>query len=143
MSETAPKTLEALDTAVANIVEFSTDKGPKLIEWLYTQAPDVVEQLLTWHFVQSLFTCITCAFFIFAYPYIFYKVACNIYKKFEVSNMCYESLFWMPTLILATITGLTSQLSAWGAIDFTWLKIWLAPKVYLLEYVTRIAADKL
>jgi hypothetical protein len=63
MSNTAPNTIEALDKAVANLVQFSTDKGAKLVDWLYEQAPDVVEQLLVWHFAESLIVFVICFFF--------------------------------------------------------------------------------
>jgi hypothetical protein len=142
MSETAPKTVEALDKAVANIVEFSTDKGAKLVDWLYAQAPEVVEQLLTWHFAESFITCITCAFFIFVYPFALYKAARYIYVNFNVAQMDHPECYWVPTILLSGITLLASQINGWAAINLNWLKVWLVPKVYLLEYITRIAADK-
>ncbi len=142
MSETAPKTVEALDKAVANIVEFSTDKGAKLIDWLYVQAPEVVEQLLTWHFAESFISCFASLFFIFVYPVVLYKTARYIYVKFGVAEMRSSEGYWLPTAIFSIITFIASQTIAWNGINFNWLKIWLAPKVYLLEYITRIAADK-
>ncbi len=142
MNETAPKTIEALDKAVANIVEFSTDKGAKLIDWLYAQAPEVVEQLLAWHFAESFITCFTCAFFIFVYPFALYKAARHIYVKFNVAQMRHPDGYWAPTAIFSVATLLTTQITGWAAINLNWLKIWLAPKVYLLEYITRIATDK-
>jgi hypothetical protein len=142
MNEATPKTVEALDKAVANIVEFSTDKGAKLIDWLYAQAPEVVEQLLTWHFAESFITCIICAFFIFVYPFALYKAARCLYVKFNVAQMRFPEGYWVTTVIFSIITLLVSQINGWTAINFNWLKIWLAPKVYLLEYITRIAADK-
>jgi hypothetical protein len=142
MSNTAPNAIEALDKAVANLVQFSTDKGAKLVDWLYEQAPDVVEQLLVWHFAESLIVFVICFFFIAIYPFVLYKIARSFYVKFDVSKMGDEINFWFPTGVISVLTIALSQVFSWQTVNLSWLKIWLAPKVYLLEYITRIASDK-
>lgn len=142
MSNTAPNAIEALDKAVANLVQFSTDKGAKLVDWLYEQAPDVVEQLLVWHFAESLIVFAICFFFIAVYPFFLYKTAEKLYVKLDVPEMGNDFNFWFPVGLISVITFTVSQFFSWVSINLSWLKIWLAPKVYLLEYITRIASDK-
>jgi hypothetical protein len=142
MKEHASNTIEALDKAVSNLIQFSTDKGAKLVDWLYAQAPEVVEQLLVWHFAESLIVFVICFFFIAIYPFVLYKIARSLYVKFDVSKMRDEFNFWYPTVMISVLTIALSQICSWQTVNLAWLKIWLAPKVYLLEYITRIASDK-
>jgi hypothetical protein len=53
-----------------------------------------------------------------------------------------EINFWFPTGVISVLTIALSQVFSWQTVNLSWLKIWLAPKVYLLEYITRIASDK-
>jgi len=142
MKERAPNTIEALDKAVSNLIQFSTDKGAKLVDWLYEQAPEVVEQLLVWHFAESLIGFSICFFFIAVYPFVLYKIARSLYVKFDVVKMNDQFNFWFPTGMISMLTIALSQVFSWRIVNLSWLKIWLAPKVYLLEYITRIASDK-
>ena len=137
-----PPAMESIDQFVQWAVETAQVKGPKIVDWLYTEVPEVVEQFLAWSFAESFIGFLVRFFFIFVYPFVFCKVAKHFYIKFEVKEMRDESPFWFLTCLIGGITILVTQLCSWDTINLNWLKVWLAPKVYLLEYITRIAADK-
>ena len=135
---TPPPAMESIDQFVQWAVENAQVKGPKIVDWLYTEVPEVVEQFLLWSFAESFIGFLVCFFFIFVYPFVLYKVAKHFYDKCEVSEAHDESFFWVPTGFIGGITILVSQLYSWHTINLDWLKVWLAPKVYLLETFSNV-----
>lgn len=135
---TPPPAMESIDQFVQWAVENAQVKGPKIVDWLYTEVPEVVEQFLLWSFAESFIGFLVCFFFIFVYPFIFYKVARHFYIKLEVNKEPDESFFWIPTGVISVVTILVSQLYSWRTINLNWLKVWLAPKVYLLETFSNV-----
>lgn len=127
-----PPAMESVDQFVQWVLENTQVKGPKIVDWLYTEVPEVVEQFLAWNLVHSLIMFIICGFFIFVYPFVFYKVAEIFYNKLGDREKDHPG-FWVPTIVAGLITISASQINGWLNINSDWLKIWLAPKVYLLE----------
>lgn len=132
-TSTPPPAMESIDQFVQWAVENAQVKGPKIVDWLYTEVPEVVQQFLAWSFAESFIKFLVCFFFIFVYPFVLYKVVKHFYDRLEVSKERDESFFWIPTAFIGGFTILASQIVSWHAINLIWLKIWLAPKVYLLE----------
>lgn len=135
---TPPPAMESIDQFVHWAVENAQVKGPKIVDWLYTEVPEVVEQFLLWSFAESFIGFLVRFFFIFVYPFVLYKVAKHFYDKLEVSKAHDESFFWIPTAFIGGVTILVSQLCSWDSINLNWLKVWLAPKVYLLETFSNV-----
>jgi len=135
---TPPPAMESIDQFVQWAVENAQVKGPKIVDWLYTEVPEVVEQFLVWSFAESFIGFLVRCFFIFVYPFVLYKVAKYFYDKCEVSKAYDESFFWVPTGFIGGVTILISQLYCWDRINLDWLKVWLAPKVYLLETFSNV-----
>ena len=135
---TPPPAMESIDQFVQWAVENAQVKGPKIVDWLYTEVPEVVEQFLLWSFAESFIGFLVCFFFIFVYPFVLYKVVKHFYEKLEVSEAPDESFFWIPTGVISVVTILVSQLISWRTINLNWLKVWLAPKVYLLETFSNV-----
>lgn len=137
MNETTPTIQNTLEKALIKSIDGIEKTGTELIEALYQQAPEVVEQLLMWHGVESLIQC-GVAILALAIPFVYYKIALYIYHKFEIAKERDQSHFWIPSIAIGIMTlGLS-----WGYfiinINIKWVKIWLAPKVYLLEYLTEM-----
>jgi hypothetical protein len=135
---TPPPAMESIDQFVQWAVENAQVKGPKIVDWLYTEVPEVIEQFLLWSFAESFIGFLVCFFFIFVYPFVLYKVVKHFYEKLEVSEAPDESFFWIPTGVISVVTILVSQLYSWRTINLNWLKVWLAPKVYLLETFSNV-----
>ena len=133
-----PPAMESIDQFVQWAVENAQVKGPKIVDWLYTEVPEVVQQFLAWSFAESFIGFLVRFFFIFVYPFIFYKVARHAYIKLEIKQEREQSFFWIPVVFIGGVTILISQIVSWNAINLIWLKIWLAPKVYLLETLANV-----
>jgi hypothetical protein len=136
MSEpTPPPTVQnTLEQALIKSIDGIQKTGTELVEALYQQAPEVVEQLLMWHGVEAFIQFIV-AILGWAVPLITVKVTYHFYNKFVVSEWCDPFPFWLPAFF-CNIVAFIAAIGTFQYINIKWLKIWLAPKVYLLEYLT-------
>lgn len=134
MNETTPTIQNTLEKALIKSIDGIQKTGTELVEALYQQAPEVVEQLLMWHGVESFILCIA-AILSLTLPFIHFKAANFIYQKFGVHKWSDEGGFWIPTAISGVVFFACSLGCFFSNINIKWLKIWLAPKVYLLEYL--------
>jgi hypothetical protein len=130
---TPPPAMESIDQFINWAVETAQVKGPKIVDWLYAEVPEVVEQFLMWSFAESFLSFIISAFFIFIYPILYFLAAKKLYVKCEVNEWKVPENFWVPVSIIGIFTFAISQIASWHFINLTWLKVWLAPKVFLLE----------
>jgi len=93
------------------------------------QAPDVLQQLVKWKIAESMFT-ILCGFLLLAGAWRAYK-----YCKSRISNVCDESAF--PVGLL----GAGCMMIGCGTIYHnvhSLLQLYMAPKVFLIEYLSRL-----
>jgi hypothetical protein len=137
---TTPPAMESIDKFVNWAVNTAQVEGPKVVDWLYSEVPEVVEQFLTWHFVQSLMNFCVCLFFICIFPFLLMHIAKRIYTRVEVNKLpeCDRCNFWVPCIFAHVILIAASQITSWTSINLIWLKIWFAPKVFLLEAFTDV-----
>lgn len=139
---------EEAQKALAAMVQRALDGVDAAVEFSQAQIPDVVEQLLIWHMVDSLLSCLAafCAalfsFLMFRKGAASQKAAREAYKNGErwtrfsdsgsgLTSTAYDFkasglAFYVPAGALALASPLM--------ISTTWLKIIIAPKIYLLEY---------
>jgi hypothetical protein len=106
--------------------------------FLAQQIPDVIHQILIYNFVVSLSLCILFLGVVIAWPYVMLWV----YKEwgptlpehhtyyFDRGNCRFLVVIVAVAGMLFGIVGIFSH--------FVWLKIWLAPKLYLIEYATQL-----
>lgn len=135
------QTVSSLDKSLSLLIDGATEKGPKLVELLYTQAPDVINQLLMWHGAKSFIQFLIAVFLLFVVPFIIWATIKKLYKiaVAEYGNKWDDAvMFWLPTAIMLIIYVLPIQIGSWNMINLTWLQIWIAPKVYLLEYLSNL-----
>ncbi len=99
-------------------------------DFMLTELPDVVQQLLIWKLYESfilfiIFALVVCAVFIIAHM--------SVKKLREQRDSCPECVYAMAALI--------NIIPSVIAVDFftDWLQVWLAPKVYLIEYAANLA----
>ena len=139
MNEQAKEVLAQLMQRALNGVDAAVDFSQQ-------QIPVVIEQLLTWHFVESVvFFAMGCGFIVLAIWTLKAGIKKSAYasKAFankerwalwregsELSSNAHDLCKLMPFSSIAPfLIGLTMIAS-----NLTWLKIWLAAKLYLLEY---------
>lgn len=147
MNEQANKILvELLQKAVSGI--------DAAVSFSQAQIPDVIHQLLVWKFTKSLLVTLI---LLVTVP-VAIKFVRAMLKREQDGVFGDEGYSWdrnkpkfKPTLVwqrdgdispLSIIFGFAVGLYVLTAggliIDMTWLKIWLAPKLYLIEYAASL-----
>jgi len=143
MNEQANKILVELLQKAANGIDAA-------VSFSQAQIPDVVHQLLVWKFTKSMIITLV----IMATIPIAVKFFRVMMKREQVGVYGEEGYSWdrgkpkyKPTLVWDRDGTISASSVFFGIImflytvtsflvlsDLTWLKIWLAPKLYLLEY---------
>lgn len=142
---------EQAQQVLADMLERAMSGVDAAVEFSQAQIPDVVEQLLIWHMVESLLSCLAavcvalCSFFLFRKGVASQKAAREAYKNGEKWTRFRESssltshaydikasgvFFYVPASLIAIASPFF--------ISTTWLKILIAPKLYLLEYAASL-----
>jgi hypothetical protein len=137
MNEQAQKTL-------AEILQRILDGVDATVAFGKDQIPEILQQLLTWHFFESL------VFFVMSLGWVAIGIGYVVYvftrKPIPLDPTDkytrYKRNFWFDsdgdtqgtqaTALLGGGAAIIGLASAFGNLD--WLKIWLTPKLYLLEY---------
>lgn len=125
MNEQAQKILVDLLQKASNGIDSA-------VSFSQAQIPDVVHQLLVWNFALSILLTILGMISFCATQYVSWR----IFKKLK-KEWAGDELFEHPeAMIIGVIYMLTFSPLAWVSLD--WLKIWLAPKLYLIEYAASL-----
>lgn len=133
MNDTAQKVLTDLLQKASNGIDSA-------VAFSQAQIPDIVHQLLMWKFVSSLI-CMSAsaAIFISCLSFVFWSSKqrkegagwTRFMGDSEISSVKYD--FTVIASIIFTGISLCVFLSS-----FEWLKIWIAPKLYLMEYAASL-----
>lgn len=123
---------ENLSNALANILTSAQESVEKATSFLSAQIPDVVHQLLLWKFTESLISFSVCLL------WIFFIVGVCIYfiRRICKSDLAIEDK--IGNTVMTFFGCLIFSIPALCNLHLTWLKIWLAPKLYLLEYAASL-----
>lgn len=114
---------EQLQNALADILIKATETAEKAGEFVLTELPDVVQQLLWWKFAESvLLTLIGFA----VLPAVFF-----VRRKYSEDSSFDEVFFW----IVASMPCVVAVILIF---HLGWLQILIAPKVYLIEYAAEL-----
>ena len=100
-------------------------------EFLAGEIPDVLEQFLMWKAAESVVWFLL-GVTIAGFGLFICRCFWNASK--EATNDEDKPVWVMAMFLLALITLLAVNVT----MSLTWLKIWLAPKVYLLEYAAEV-----
>jgi len=125
---------EQLETALANLINKSVAGINSTKDFLSAEIPDVVQQLLMWHGIYS--------FILFLFSILYFSLTCvavvTIYKKNkdEISRFDGDEIFFVYMLSLGVFFGI--NIPVLFTMNFQWLKIWITPKVWLIEYAANL-----
>lgn len=130
--------MEELNTALARLIEQATTGIDASVGFLQAQLPDVVVQLLMWHGVKSGLL------FAIGWVALFFLIRTDV----RLGKRCWNSVkgkptydqddFWFGYCLAGTVARVAYIPFLIVAIDLTWLQIWIAPKVWLLEYAANL-----
>lgn len=121
---------EQLQTALAEMLGKANAGIDAGATFLQAQLPDVIQQLLVWKAVVSGLLCLLSVVALIGITVAIIKV---------LRNQEYWDGCDMPPAVL--VAGFMSILyfipaAVW---NIDWLQIWLAPKIYLIEYAASLA----
>jgi hypothetical protein len=145
----APQAAEVnLKQALAEIITSTTKTVGQAKDFVLAQAPDVVRQLLAWKMAESLINDILSVLLWATAVFVTMK-----YFRYGIRNHwgMDEYIHGKPTidhedaiplLIIWGVTGvvfdLTAIIGGCNIFNLEWVQIWLAPKVYLIEYASHL-----
>ncbi len=145
MSEQA-KIVEQLDPAneaLATLLGKFNQGVDASISFLSEQIPDVIQQLLFWKFAESLAFCflgICCIVLAFVISRKLHKWGSSVIEGEKTryhpnARIVYED---HPFPVIGQLIPVTLFLIGLCHLNINWLKIWLAPKIFLIEYAAAL-----
>ena len=135
---------ETLQNALAEIITAALENAGAAKEFVLAEMPDVVQQLLIWKMTISLiwfvFGLACLALIPLLLKHCLWLITERTTKDADWArskNFTYfnePSAAFVGNSILSVIGLALALLIGQLTINFEWLQIWLAPKVYLIEY---------
>lgn len=120
-------------------MEINQEIAKKLLTWLQngedfvlTQAPDVAQQLITYHWYKSVIALFIALFLLGWFTFFVYRV----FKANEIER--YDKEFYIMIHVFgAVFSGIPGLIISFESIS-SLLMLTFAPKIWLLEYVTNL-----
>jgi len=127
-----------LEQALADLINKTTSTVDKSTNFLVDQAPDVIQQLLTWKLcsvgVSALMLLVV----------LFLVVLWNVRSIIKFNKDPYRHWAYRndAEMIIFFIIPMISFVLSLCMFDYIleFLKIWLAPKIYLIEYAANLVS---
>ena len=110
-----------LDQILISTIQKATDATGKAIDFASDQAPDVINQLLTYKLWENISVAVFCFIILFAYVKGFKKV-----KEYDEDAIPPYLAVGCLVMIVPLLLGLSSIIEA--------IQIAIAPKLFLIEY---------
>ena len=101
-------------------------------DFVLAELPEVLTQLLLWKFWHSL---IIASLGVVVLICVLHFMTVYIKKVIDLGKTNDDYYLW---LIPMSIIGIPISMAAFISINITWLQIWVAPKVYLIEYAASL-----
>lgn len=156
---------EELQKALAEIINGALSSASAAKDFVLAELPDVVRQLLMWKAAEAAIYCLLGVVLLLCAAWLIVRVAParrlaiqgaeedrkagERWTKFQGTSYGVTSLAYDTVMVTGgvrpTIFAVMAFISALIGIDWvnlTWLQIWLAPKVYLLEYAANLVGGK-
>lgn len=119
---------EQLQNALAEILGKTLNGVDAASSFVVSELPDVIQQLLTWYAVKG-FISMLAGIFIWYLPFLSYRKLSDWHKNKD-GYKDFEMDVVLPVFVISLIFLLLSGL----LLNFDWLQILLAPKVWIIEY---------
>jgi len=134
-------TNDELNKVLIDAINSTKDGVGQAVDFAVAQAPDVIQQLLLWRAVDSIISCLV-GLLCFLAIYLFWRFVKSYPQPESFSS---GNLVWWDkgelhplTAIFGGIAVIVLFICAIGLINLTWLKIWIAPKLFLVEYAASL-----
>ena len=125
---------EQLQKALIELIGNASNGIAASVSFLSAEIPDVIHQLLVWYAIESaIYTVIGVAI-------TATWIACERFalKKISDWNWAIEDVF-MRYALLGMFPRIAAFVTVRAMVNLDWLKIWIAPKIWLIEYASQLA----
>lgn len=123
---------EQVNKILVELLQKATNGIDAAVSFSQAQIPDVIHQLLVWNFTESVIFSLLGAMIFFVAQLGAWRALKYLRKEWEDDSIS-DHPEVIPIFCVWVVT-----LAPLGWIDLIWLKIWLAPKLYLLEYAAHL-----
>lgn len=127
--------MSEVDKALAEVIQRAVQGMDSAVQFLSTEIPDVLHQLLLWKFTESLL------YFVFGVLQLVLG-SCAVYKWARYCLAKYSetrNIDWQAGAIFPSFVAMVVLLIVMvHTVNITWVQILVAPKVYLIEYASRL-----
>ena len=120
---------EELENTANEALRLIIDNAASAKEFILSELPDVVQQILAWKAVESIAYCVFGAIILMVIPAILYP-QWRLRKEILHSGCEIFTIFNL-FLLIPLACGIKTM-------NLDWLQIWIAPKVYLIEYASEL-----
>lgn len=130
------KAIETLEQAMVKVIDKSLNGLDTATEFIISETPEVIQQLLLWHGVSNfIYFCIG----ICLLTGIGLVCRWSFKRKDKWTGRCSEVDF-MCYLIVPVVCCVVLTICCLETLNLIWLKVWLAPKLYLIEYLKELVS---
>lgn len=123
---------EQLQQAITKMIEKALNGLDAGAEFLAGEIPDVVMQLMMWHGVYNLLMMVIGVVLVILWCVVEQK----IYKRMAACEAVPHD--WVVYILMGSIPRCVAAAVCYSMINLEWLKIWIAPKVWLIEYAASL-----
>lgn len=138
---------DKLESVLVDAIQKTQAGIGEAVDFAIAQSPEVIEQLLLWKAIESgiIFTLLLLV--LLAYVIFVCKVDWRKPEDSQKETLVWEKHSWKnsqsPRLEFVLIFGMLSVMGIPLIINgilsnLDWLKIWIAPKLYLVEYAASL-----
>lgn len=124
---------EQLQGAVAQILDRAISGIDSSVDFMQAELPDVIEQLLMWYSVKGAILTLVGVAILFVMLRVDYKS----FKKIDSD----DSMDGLDMVMYYGLLGSVARLLYFipiMMINLEWLQIWIAPKIWLMEYAASL-----
>ena len=126
---------DQLQKVLADIITRVTSGADAAIQFGKEQIPEVLKQLLIWNFTFSFLIWFFATSIIIGYV-VWMAIKFNWWFKNQKTTTTEQDALYTAVCIIWGFISFIMIFVFWCNLD--WLKIWVAPKLYLLEYAASL-----
>jgi hypothetical protein len=129
---------QKLQDSLADMITKATAVAGDAKDFVIQQMPDIIKQLLMWKFAESLLPMV----FLGIVTLFMGWMVSRAIKAGDFTDTKEKSYDWIPSNgwptagfgLVKAVIGFLFFISFLMHLNLEWLQIWIAPKVYLIEY---------
>jgi hypothetical protein len=121
---------EQLETALSELITKTTTGIDTASDFILAELPDVIRQMLVWHGVYN--------FILFICGILWVVSICVIVRKGYLYGKGKFLNDGVDYCLYTLLSGIATFIPTSLMLNVVWLQIWVAPKVWLIEYAANL-----